>query len=53
VYYSKPDENVLPRALWEAENTQDYCERKAADFIEKLKSLGWRCFNDDPGEKSE
>ena len=53
VYYSKPDENVLPRALWEAENTQDYCELKAAEFIEKLKLLGWRCFSDDLGEKSE
>ncbi len=47
VFYSKPKENVLPRALWEAKNTQNYCERKAAEFIEKLSSSGWRCFRDD------
>jgi len=47
VFYTKPKENVLPRALWEAKNTQNYCEHKAAEFIEKLSLLGWRCFNDD------
>ena len=43
VFYSKPEEDVLPRALWEAKNTHNYCERKAAEFIEKLSSSGWRC----------
>jgi len=43
VFYAKPKENVLPRALWESNNTQNYCEQKAAEFIEKLTSLGWRC----------
>jgi hypothetical protein len=47
VFYAKPTENVLPRALWEAKNKQNYCEHKAAEFIEKLSSLGWRCFSDD------
>lgn len=47
VFYAKPDENVLPRALWEAKNKQNYCEQKAAEFIEKLSSLGWRCYSDD------
>lgn len=47
VFYARPKENVLPRALWEAKNTQNYCEKKAAEFIEKLGSLGWRCFSDD------
>ncbi len=50
VFYAKPNENVLPRALWESINTQNYCERKAAKFIEKLNSLGWRCFSDDREE---
>ena len=50
VFYAKPNENVLPRALWESINTQNYCERKAAEFIEKLNSLGWRCFSDDREE---
>ena len=47
VFYSKPKENVLPRALWESQNTQNYCERKAEEFIEKLSSSGWRCFSGD------
>jgi hypothetical protein len=47
VFYSKPKEDVLPRALWEANNTQNYCSRKAAEFIEKLNSSGWRCSSDD------
>ena len=47
VFYAKPEENVLPRALWEANNTQNYCEYKAAEFIEKLSSSGWHCFSDD------
>ena len=48
VFYAKPNENVLPRALWEARNTQNYCEHKAAEFIEKLSSLGWNCYSDEP-----
>jgi hypothetical protein len=43
VFYAKPGENVLPRALWEAKNTQNYCEHKAGEFIEKLSSYGWHC----------
>jgi len=47
VFYSKPDENVVPHVLWEASNTQNYCERKAAEFVDKLSSSGWRCLSDD------
>ena len=47
VFYSKPNENVLPRVLWEATSTQDYCEHKATEFIEKMSSSGWRCVHDD------
>ncbi len=46
VYYTKPMENVLPRALWKAQNEENYCERKAEEFIEKLRSWGWRCTRD-------
>ena len=52
VFYAKPTENVLPRVLWEASNTQNYCEHKAEEFIRKLSTLGWRCFGDDLEEKS-
>ena len=47
VFYAKPGDNVLPRALWEAQNTEHYCERRAAEFVEKLTSLGWQCTVDD------
>lgn len=46
VFYSRPEENVLPRALWEATNTRNYCERKAVEFIEKLGAAGWYCLDD-------
>jgi hypothetical protein len=48
VFYTKPNENVLPRALWHAENKENYCEQKAAEFIERLGSMGWRCVSDGP-----
>ncbi len=47
VMYSKPTENVMPHPLWESENTQDYCEQKATEFVAKLASMGWRCTEDD------
>ena len=47
VFYAKPNENVLPRALWKSNNQQNYCELKAAEFVEKLISMGWRCYRDD------
>ena len=47
VFYAKPQENVLPRVLWEAKNTHNYCKRKAAEFIEKLSAAGWRCYSDE------
>lgn len=46
VYYTKPMENIMPRALWKAENEENYCHRKAKEFIGKLKSWGWRCSRD-------
>lgn len=46
VYYSKVSENALPRVLWRAENNEDFCERKAEEFVEKLRSLGWQCSSD-------
>jgi hypothetical protein len=47
VIYAKPEEDVLPRTLWKATNTQNYCEHKAAEFVEKLSSWGWFCVGDD------
>jgi hypothetical protein len=46
VYYAKPKENLIPRALWKAEYDEKYCERKAVEFIKKLESLDWQCSSD-------
>ncbi|MCG7899445.1 MAG: hypothetical protein JAY85_13435 [Candidatus Thiodiazotropha weberae] len=43
VYYAKPKENVIPRTLWEAQNEENYCQRKAEAFVDKLESWGWQC----------
>jgi hypothetical protein len=43
VYYTKPDEDVMPRTLWKAELEENYCQRKASEFVGKLESLGWQC----------
>ena len=48
VFYSKPQENVVPRKLWEAAHSEGYCERKAAAFVARLESWGWRCAVDEP-----
>lgn len=46
VYYTKPMENVMPRTLWTADNDDNYCERKAVEFIKKLESWDWQCSRD-------
>jgi hypothetical protein len=43
VYYTKPDENLMPRTLWRAAAEENYCKRKADEFIVKLESWGWKC----------
>jgi len=50
VFYAKPNQNVLPRTVWQSMNTENYCERKAAELIEKFDSLGWHCISDDREE---
>ena len=47
VYYAKPTENAMPRTLWKAENEDNYCDRKAAEFVKRLESLDWQCSIDD------
>lgn len=54
VYYSKRDENMMPRPIWTAFSEEGYCERKAEAFVEKLQSLGWQCDADtDPRATGE
>jgi len=31
------------QTLWSAENSEGYCESKAAAFVEKQKNWGWAC----------
>jgi hypothetical protein len=49
-----PEEGVLPcevlyekggslERLWHAENSEGYCESKAAAFVEKQQGWGWDC----------
>jgi len=52
VFYSKPQENVVPRALWKAANREGYCERKAAEFVAKLESWGWQCAPEEAGQQA-
>lgn len=47
VFYAKPDENAVPRAIWQATNTEGFCQEKATAFVAKLSSWGWQCMLDD------
>ncbi len=50
VFYAKPNENVVPRQLWQANSTKGYCEDRAAELVSKLGSLGWHCTLDEAAE---
>ncbi len=41
VTYQKEDESL--QGLWRAQNTEGYCEGKAAEFAQKQESWGWQC----------
>lgn len=49
VFYSKPNEHVMPRTLWKSEHTEHFCESKAESFVERLESWGWQCRVDREG----
>ena len=40
VRYAKSDSS---KVLWSANNAENYCEEKAAVFVEKQKAWGWSC----------
>jgi hypothetical protein len=45
VHYYKDTEMPGERqVLWRAANEEGYCEAKAAEFIEKLRGMGWTCW---------
>jgi len=44
VHYYKDTEMPGERqVLWRAANEEGYCEARAAEFIEKLRGMGWSC----------
>ena len=52
VQYLKDNEMPGERqVLWRAQNEEGYCEARAAEFVEKLRGMGWTCWA--AGEASE
>lgn len=44
VHYYKDTENPgEDQVLWSAQNEAGYCEARAAEFIERLRGMGWNC----------
>lgn len=43
VIYKKQTEGVYDQELWSADNTEGYCEEKAAGLVAKLEGWGWVC----------
>ena len=54
VHYYKvtevPGEDLV---LWSAQNEAGYCEARAAEFVEKLRSMGWTCWEAGAGESAD
>ena len=42
VLYEKNNENQT-MTLWRAQNEANYCEARAAEFVQKLVDLNWAC----------
>jgi len=58
VHYYKDTEMPGERqVLWRAANEEGYCEARAAEFIDKLRGMGWTCLaagaEDEPGETDD
>jgi hypothetical protein len=43
VVYKKQTEGVYDQDLWTSDNTEGYCEEKAAGLVAKLEGWGWVC----------
>ena len=46
VIYEKPTEDGSRKIMWEAQQQIGYCETKANEFIEYLRTNGWNCKKD-------
>jgi hypothetical protein len=40
VHYTKGTQSQV---LWSAHNSENYCESKAAEFVQKQQAWGWNC----------
>ena len=43
VIYNKDSEGQGSQSLWNARHDGNFCDAKADEFAEKLKSYGWSC----------
>lgn len=50
-YFKDTEAPGETQVLWRALNEAGYCERKTAEFISKLKGLGWNCAQGDDAEE--
>ena len=44
-YYKDTEVPGEDQVLWSAQNEAGYCETKAAEFVERLRSMGWTCWD--------
>jgi len=44
-YYRDTESPGDDQVLWRAQNEVGYCETRAAEFVEKLRSMGWTCWD--------
>lgn len=43
IYTKDSEEPGVAQTLWQADNSEGYCEEKAKAFSEKLEGWGWNC----------
>ena len=43
-YYKDTEEPGVRQVLWRARNEEGFCEARASEFVDKLRSMGWTCW---------
>jgi hypothetical protein len=49
-YYKDTESPGEDQVLWAAQNEAGYCEARAAEFVERLRSMGWTCWDAGSGD---
>ena len=44
-YYKDTEMPGEDQVLWSAQNEAGYCEDRAAEFVERLRGMGWTCWD--------